>query len=110
MTAILALENCQLSDIATVSHNAIFSIPPTYQMANIQEGEQLTIEQLLHVLLIPSANDAAVVIAEHIAGSVENFAEMMNQKAREIGCENTHFVNPNVFMIQITQLRPMTWL
>ena len=95
MTAILALENCQLSDIATVSHNAIFSIPPTYQMANIQEGEQLTIEQLLHVLLIPSANDAAVVIAEHIAGSVENFAEMMNQKAREIGCENTHFVNPN---------------
>lgn len=52
MTAILALENCQLSDIATVSHNAIFSIPPTYQMSNIQEGEQLTIEQLLHVLLI----------------------------------------------------------
>lgn len=95
MTAILALEKCNLTDIATVSHNAIFSIPPTYQMSNIQEGEELTIEQLLHVLLIPSANDAAVVLAEHIGGSVENFATMMNEKAKEIGCENTNFVNPN---------------
>lgn len=95
MTAILTLENCKLSDVATVSHNAIHSIPATYAKANLQEGEQLTIEQLLHVLLIPSANDAAVVLAEHIAGSVENFSQMMNEKALQIGCTNTHFVNPN---------------
>ena len=95
MTAILTMENCQLSEVATVSHNAVYSIPYGYTHANLVEGEQLTVEQLLHVLLIPSANDAAVVLAEHIAGSVENFATMMNNKAKELGCLNTNFVNPN---------------
>lgn len=68
---------------------------PGYSHASLVEGEQLTIEQLLNVLLIPSANDAAVVLAEHIAGSVENFATLMNNKAKELGCLNTNFVNPN---------------
>ena len=95
MTAILTLENCKLSDVVTVSHNAIFSIPVGYSHASLQEGEELTVEQLLNVLLIPSANDAAVALAEHIAGSVDAFAEMMNNKAKEIGCLDTHFVNPN---------------
>ena len=95
MTAILTLENCKLTDVATVSHDAIFNVPVGYSHANLQEGERLTIEQLLNVLLIPSANDAAFVLAEHIAGSVDNFSEMMNNKAKEIGCLNTHFVNPN---------------
>ncbi len=95
MTAILALENCKLTDVATVSHDAIFNVPVGYSHASLQEGEMLTIEQLLNVLLIPSANDAAFVLAEHIAGSVDNFSEMMNNKAKEIGCLNTHFVNPN---------------
>ena len=95
MTAILTLENCKLTDIATVSHNAIYSIPIGYSHASLKEGEQLTIEQLLNVLLIPSANDAAVVLAEHIAGSEEKFADMMNKKAEELGCLDTHFVNPN---------------
>ena len=95
MTAILTLEKCKLTDIATVSHNAVYSIPIGYTHANLVEGENLTIEQLLNVLLIPSANDAAIVLAEHIAGSVENFAVMMNDKAKELGCLDTHFVNPN---------------
>ncbi len=95
MTAILTLENCKLSDTAVVSHNAVFSIPSGYSTASLVEGEVLTIEQLLNVLLIPSANDAAVVLAEHIAGSVEAFSDMMNSKAVELGCLNTHFVNPN---------------
>ena len=95
MTAILTLEHCQLTDIATVSYNAVYSIPSGYAYANLHVGEELTIDQLLHILLIPSANDAAVVLAEHIAGSVESFAAMMNAKAAEIGCLNTHFVNPN---------------
>ncbi len=95
MTAILTVEHCELSDVATVSHNAIFSVPAGYTHASLKENEQLTIEQLLHVLLIPSANDAANVLAEHIAGSVDNFAVMMNEKAKEIGCLNTHFVNPS---------------
>lgn len=95
MTAILVLEKCKLTDVATVSRNAIASIPPDYVIANIREGEQLTIEQLLNVLLIPSANDAAIVLAEHISGSVSEFSKLMNEKAKELGCKNTHFVNPN---------------
>lgn len=95
MTAILVLENCKLTDVATVSHNAIFSIPADYVIANLREGEELTVEQLLNVLLIPSANDAAIVLAEHVSGSVSEFANLMNEKAKEIGCNNTNFVNPN---------------
>lgn len=95
MTAILALENRKLTDTATVSENAVSTVPYSYTIANLQIGEVLTFEQLLFVLLLPSANDAATVIAEDIAGSVEGFSDMMNTKAREIGCENTHFVNAN---------------
>ena len=94
MTAILALENCQLTDVATVSYDAIMTVPSGYTTANLQLDEELTIEQLLNLLLISSANDAGNVIAEHIAGSVESFASMMNTKAAELGCKNTHFTNP----------------
>ena len=95
MTAILALENCELTDVATASHEAVFSVPVGYANANIQVGEELTINQLLNVLLIHSANEAANILAEHIAGSVDSFATMMNSKSAELGCLNTHFVNPN---------------
>lgn len=95
MTAILTLENCKLTDTAIVSHNAIYSIPVGYSHASLKEDEELTIEQLLNVLLIPSANDAAIVLAEHISGSVEKFSKLMNEKAKSLGCLNTNFVNPN---------------
>lgn len=95
MTAILTLEYCKLTDVVTVSSNAIYSVPNGYSHANLVEGEELTIEQLLHVLLIPSANDAANVLAEHIAGSIESFCSMMNSKAIELGCECTNFKNPS---------------
>ena len=95
MTAILTLENCELSEKAKVSHEAIFTVPVGYSHANLVENEELTVEQLLNVLLIPSANDAANVLAEHIAGSINSFCTMMNTKALEIGCKNTHFVNTN---------------
>lgn len=95
MTAILTLENCNLTDTAIVSTNAVQSIPYSYSTAYLKIGEELTIYQLLNVLLIASANDAAVVLAEHIAGSVESFCSMMNTKAAELGCLNTNFVNSN---------------
>lgn len=95
MTAILALENRTLTDKATVSSNAVSSVPSGYSHANLQVDEILTMEQLLYALLLPSANDAAIVIAEDIAGSTENFANMMNEKAKELGCKDTNFVNPN---------------
>ena len=95
MTAIVVLENCNLEDIATVSYDAVMSLSSGYVTANLQIGEQLTIEQLLYVLMVGSSNDAAIVLAEHVSGSVEDFAKLMNEKAKEIGCSSTNFVNPN---------------
>jgi len=95
LTAILTLENCDLDEMATVSHHSIYSLPNGYVNANLQEGEQISVNDLMYALMVKSANDAAIVLAEHIAGSVEAFSDMMNKKAKEIGCKNTHFVNPN---------------
>ena len=95
VTAIIAIENFNLSDKVTVGYNAISAVPSGYSVASLQVGEELTIEQLLQVLLIHSANDAANVLAEHIGGTIESFATIMNTKAQEIGCENTHFTNPS---------------
>lgn len=97
MTAILVLENCNLNDIVTISENAVSltSVPETYTRANLKSGEKVSVEDLLNVLLIPSANDAAIALAEHVSGSVDEFSKLMNLKAKEIGCINTNFVNPN---------------
>lgn len=92
MTAILALENSQLSDIVTVSSNASGVEGSSLYLA---VGERLTMEQLLYGLMLRSGNDAAVAIAEHVGKSQEGFADMMNKKAREIGAINTHFMNPH---------------
>ncbi len=94
MTAILALENCNLNDKATASYNAVMTIPSGYSTANIQIDEELTIEQLLELLLVHSANDAANVLAEYVGGSVDSFVSMMNTKANELGLSGTHFTNP----------------
>lgn len=95
LTAILAIEHCNLNETATASEFAISSIPSGYTTANIQIGETLSVKDLLYVLMLQSANEAAVILAEHISGSQEDFADLMNKKAEEIGCKNTHFVNPN---------------
>jgi len=95
MTAILVAENCELDEIVTVSEKAIFSVPSGYVNANLQVGEQLTVEDLLYVMLIPSANDAANALAEHIGGSIDSFATMMNTKAKELGCTGSNFTNPS---------------
>lgn len=97
MTAILVIENCNLSDLATVNESAVSkkAVPEGYSNAKLQAGENFTIEQLLNVLLIPSANDSANVLAEHISGSVNEFSNLMNKKALELGCKDTHFVNPS---------------
>ena len=92
MTCILALENSELDDIVTVSDYA--ASMPDVQL-NIRKGEEYRMEDLLYSLMLESHNDSAVAIAEHVGGSVEGFAEMMNQKARDIGCVNTSFVTPN---------------
>lgn len=93
VTAILTLENCNLEDVVTVSYDAVMSIPEGYSSASLQIGEQLTVEQLLQVLLLHSANDAANALAEHVGGSVESFVSMMNTKVHELGLSHTHFTN-----------------
>ncbi len=95
LTAILTLENCNLSDVVSVPYEAISSIPSGYTTAALQAGEQLTIEQLLQILLVHSANDAANVLAYHISGSIDAFSDLMNNKVAELGLVNTHFTNPS---------------
>ena len=92
MTCILALENAPGDDYVQVSANA--ASQPDVQLG-ICEGEQYYLEDLLYSLMLKSHNDTAVAIAEHIGGSVEGFAKMMNRKAEEIGCTDTYFITPN---------------
>lgn len=92
MTCILALENASLDDVVEVSSYA--ASMPDVQL-NIREGEQYRLEDLLYSLMLESHNDTAAAIAEHVAGTREAFAGMMNQKARDIGCRDTFFITPN---------------
>lgn len=92
MTCILALENANLEDVVTASDNA--AAQPAVHLG-MRSGQKFILKDLLYAMMLESFNDTAVAIAEHIGGSVENFAAMMNDKAKELGCENTHFVTPN---------------
>lgn len=92
MTCIIALENGKLND--TVTASAYAASMPDVQL-NMKEGETFYLKDLLYSLMLESHNDTAVAIAEHIGGSVEKFAAMMNAKAAELGCANTNFVTPN---------------
>jgi D-alanyl-D-alanine carboxypeptidase len=95
MTGLLVLENGDLTSTVTFSENAIWGIERDSTHIALDVGEQLTLEQALYATLVVSANEAAMGVAEHIGGTIENFADMMNERAAELGCINTHFVNPN---------------
>lgn len=92
MTLLVALEQGDLSKKVTVSKYA--QSMPDVQL-NMKENEQYVLKDLLYSLMLESHNDSAVAIAEGVAGSIEKFADRMNQKAKEIGCENTCFITPN---------------
>lgn len=92
MTAIVALENGNLDDVVTVSRKAAGT---GGSVINLGTGQQFTLNELLHGMLICSGNDAAVAIAEHIGGDTENFAAMMNRKAKELGAMDSAFVTPH---------------
>ncbi len=95
LTAILTLENCEMNEMVKASYKAIMSVPAGGSIANIQVDEEISVENLLKCLLICSGNDAANVLAEHIGGSIDSFATMMNTRAKELGAQNTNFVNAN---------------
>lgn len=92
LTCILALEKGKLDDIVTASEMA--AAQPRVHLG-MKTGEQFVLRDLLYSLMLESHNDSAVAIAEHIAGTTEKFADMMNKKAKQIGCNNTYFITPN---------------
>lgn len=94
LTALIAIKYGNPEDVLTASSNVYISESGA-QLAGLQEGDRLTLDQALHALMIYSANDAAVMIAEYISGSVEEFAGLMNKTAYELGATNSHFVNPH---------------
>ena len=95
MTALLAVENCSMDDIVTFSSEAVNGIEPGSSSAGINVGAELTVEDTLYALMLVSANEAGAALAEHISGSDEAFADLMNQRAAELGCTGTHFTNPH---------------
>lgn len=92
LTCILALENASMEDVVEVSSYAA-SMPKV--KLYMKEGEHYILKDLLYSLMLESHNDSAVAIAEHVGGSMEGFAAMMNEKAKQIGCKNTWFITPN---------------
>jgi D-alanyl-D-alanine carboxypeptidase len=92
-TAIVALEHGKLNDVVKVKYDPNELVDSTAM--GCQPGEWYTLEDLLYGLMLPSGNDAALAIANHIAGSKQAFVAMMNDKVRELGLTDTHFVNPH---------------
>lgn len=94
LTAYIALKYGTLTDQVTVSKNAV-SVPSDSSVAWLKEGDQLTLKDLLYGLMLPSGNDSAVAIAEHISGDTASFVELMNREASSLGATGSHFVNPH---------------
>jgi len=94
LTALTALKRGNLEDVITVTENALITESGA-QLCGFRPGDQLTLEQALYALLIYSGNDAGIAIAEHISGSVEEFAKAMNEEAVALGATNSNFVNPH---------------
>ena len=95
MTALLVAEKCSLDDTVTFSKTAVTNLESGAVTLGLVEGDKLTVRQSLYGLLLKSANEVANGLAEHTAGSISKFADMMNARAKELGCTNTNFVNPN---------------
>lgn len=93
MTGILAVKYGNMEDMITISENCL-NLEEGSTEVGFQSGDQVTLDDLFHALLIYSGNDAAMAISEHIGGSVDSFVAMMNEEALAIGATNTHFVNP----------------
>lgn len=95
MTALLTIENCSLDDTITMTSTGTQMAVGGSTNAGTVDGEQFTVEQALSMLMLKSANDIANQLAEHVGGSMEGFVDMMNARAAEIGCKDTHFNNPS---------------
>lgn len=93
LTALIAIEEGNLNDVITVSTREISRLPFGSLVADLKEGEQVTLRDVLHCLLLASANDAALIVAQHITGNEISFVEKMNERLAELGCTNTYLTN-----------------
>ena len=94
MTALLTLEHGNLDDEITLKHDINLTENGAV-ISTLTKGDTVTVGQVFHTMMIKSANDCAVILAEYVAGSESKFVDMMNAKAKELGATHTHFVNPN---------------
>ena len=95
VTALVALKYGNLDDVVTIGYNATHITEYGAKLCGFAEGDKITLKKLLYSFLICSGNDAGIAIAEHISGSVEKFAELMNKEAKSLGCSGSNFVNPH---------------
>ena len=96
LTVLIALEhNVDFNATVTMSENAIWGVERDSTLIGLDVGEQVTVKDLVYATMVKSANECAYALAEYVAGDIESFAKLMNERAAEIGCKNTHFVTPN---------------
>lgn len=96
LTTLIASERCSMDEIVDFSYDAVHDIDPGSNHIAIEPGEQLTMEECLNAILIRSANEVSFAVAEHISGTTwQDFGDIMNERAKELGCVDSHFVNPN---------------
>lgn len=95
MTCLLAVEKSSLSETVTMSNTAVFGIDRGSSNVGLDVGQSISMEEAILCVMLASANEAASAIAEHVSGSIEEFVELMNERAKELGCTNTHFKNAN---------------
>lgn len=95
LTCLIAMEQGNLDDTVTFSNEAVFSVPTDGSNMGMDVGEAITLEQCLYGILVGSANEVANAVGEHIAGSIDGFVDLMNERAAELGCTDSHFMNTN---------------
>lgn len=95
LTALIACENNSMGDTVTFSHKAVYDLPSDSSIVGFSQDERVNLKDALYGLILKSGNEAGQGIAEHVAGSIEAFADMMNERAAKAGAINSHFVNPH---------------
>ncbi len=95
LTSLIVLEHCSLDEVVTFSENAVYNVESNSSSAGYDTGDTASVKDCLYALLLKSANESANALAEHVAGTTEDFAVLMNEKAAELGCQDSHFANPS---------------
>lgn len=95
LTALIVIEECSLDEMVTFSRNAVYNVEENSSNAGLWPGDELTVRDTLYAMMLQSANEAANALAEHVSGSIDEFANRMNERAEELGCRGSSFKNPS---------------